>query len=148
MTERYCCSDCNHILDEVKDAEYCSNCGASWEDESEIRCPKCNDLLDAMHKLTHCARCGQLLVPRALKENPPFISKPSVALVISIICAIALGGLVITFLELSGNGAGKHSSGNGGAICGSAIAAGIFAACVSIYKFLIAMGYDVMEDKE
>lgn len=32
MSEKYACSDCNHILDEVKDAEQCSNCGAEWQD--------------------------------------------------------------------------------------------------------------------
>ncbi len=33
MTEEYKCSDCNHILDDVSDANHCSNCGASWDEE-------------------------------------------------------------------------------------------------------------------
>jgi rubredoxin len=147
MTEKFCCSDCNHVLDEIKDAERCSNCGASWEDESEIRCPKCNDLLDLTHKLKHCAKCSQLLVHRALKENPPFISQPIVALLISILSGVLFIVLIVNILGLLGRKGGGDSSVIGGA-CVSGIIAGDFGAGASIYKSLIAMGSDVMEDKE
>ncbi len=147
MPEKYCCSDCNHVLDEVKDAECCSNCGASWEDESEVRCPKCNDSLDTAHNLNHCAKCGQLLVPIAFKENPPFISKPKVALLISILSGVLFFVLIVNILEVSGRRRGGDSS-NFDRACIAGIIAGVLGACAYIYKSLIAIGYDVMEDKE
>jgi hypothetical protein len=88
-----------------------------------------------------------LLVHRALKENPPFISQPIVALLISILSGVIFIVLIVNILGLLGRKGGGDSSVIGGA-CVSGIIAGALGAGASIYKSLIAVGSDVMEDKE